>query len=105
MTGVTQHAPADHYAANHQHPANRVLHAIGTPIIAGCVITAILGPNVLGASRRTALGGVAAGSALLLLGHVIEGNRPAILTRRGAVLDAVRRWARGAARLVRQACQ
>ena len=74
MTEVTQPTPTNGYAANHQHPANRVLHAVGIPVIAGCAIAAVLGPTVLGASRRAALGGAAAGSALLLLGQVIEGN-------------------------------
>ena len=90
---------ADLYAANHQHPANRALHAVGIPVIACCSIAALLGPRVVGASRRSALGGVLAGSALLLVGHAIEGNRPAIFQTRGAAVEAVRWWGRSAAAL------
>lgn len=40
------------YAGSHEHPVNRVLHAIGIPIIACGGIAAILGPRVVGVSRR-----------------------------------------------------
>lgn len=102
MTRTTL-AAADVYEATHRHPANRALHAVGIPVIACCGIGGLLGPGVVGASRRASLAGVVAGSALLFLGHAIEGNRPAIFTSSGAALEAVRWWGRGATRLCRRA--
>lgn len=99
MSDNTQHSSADLYAANHQHPANRALHAIGIPMIACCSIAALLGPRAVGMSRRTAVSGIAAGSALLLAGHAIEGNRPAIFTRRSAVFEAIAWWLGSAIRV------
>lgn len=99
MTDSRRHSSADLYAANHQHPMNRVLHAIGIPLIACSALATIFGPRIVGAPRPAALAGVIVGSALLFVGHAIEGNRPAIFTRRGAMLDAVRWWAGGAGRL------
>jgi hypothetical protein len=97
------HGPsAESYETSHQHPANRVLHAIGIPLIAGCSLAALLGPSVAVVPRRSALVGAAAGAALLFLGHAIEGNRPAVFSRRGAVLDSLRWWSGGAARVCRR---
>lgn len=95
MTNETRPSPADMYAASHQHPVNRALHAIGIPVIAYSIFAAVVGPRVAGAPRSAALVGVVAGSALLFLGHAIEGNRPVVLTRPSAVVDAVCWWARG----------
>lgn len=103
MTERTQSTAADTYAASHQHPANRALHAVGIPVIACCGIAAFLGPGLIGASRRVSLAGVVAGAALLFVGHAIEGNRPAIFTRRRAVLDAIRWWGREATRICQKA--
>ena len=100
MTREVHLTNTDGYTESHQHPLNRVLHAVGIPMIAGCAVATILGPGVSRLPRRTALAGVAAGSALLLLGHAIEGNRPAIFTSRKAVLDALRWWTSGARRLL-----
>lgn len=99
MNGQPQETVAGLYAANHQHPVNRALHALGIPVIACCSIAALLGPGVVGVSRRTAVAGVAAGSALLLVGHAIEGNRPAIFARRSAVFEAIGWWVGGAIRV------
>lgn len=103
MTASTQVSPVEAYDRNHQHPANRVLHAIGIPVIAACGLAALVGPNVVGIPRRIGLVGVALGSALLIIGHGIEGNRPAFFRSRRAVPDAVRWWGRGAMRITRQA--
>lgn len=103
MTATTQVSPVDAYDRNHQHPANRALHAIGIPVIATCGLAALLGPDVVGTSRRIALVGMAVGTALLFIGHGIEGNRPAVFRSRRAVLDAVRWWGRGAMRISREA--
>ena len=90
------------YEANHQHFANRALHAVGIPVIACCGIATVLGPGVVLLPRRAALGGVLAGTALLFLGHAIEGNRPAVFAKKSAVLDAIRWWGRGAISASRQ---
>ena len=45
MTPATHDTPMDDYAANHQHPANRVLHGVGIPVIAGYGIAALLRPH------------------------------------------------------------
>ena len=100
MPPETYNTGTDGYAESHRHPVNRMLHAVGIPVIGSCAIAAIVGPAVFRVPRRTALVGVIAGSALLLLGHAIEGSRPVIFTKRGAVRDAVRWWAGGAARLI-----
>lgn len=103
MTNETRSSPVDMYAASHPHPVNRALHAIGIPIIAYSVFAAVVGPRVAGAPRPAALAGVVSGSALLLLGHAIEGNRPAIFTSLRAALEAVRWWGRGVASVCRRA--
>jgi len=87
--------------------------ATSTPSIAFCTrsafpsfacggIAAILGPRVVGVSRRMAFTGVAGGWILLFVGHAIEGNRPAILGNPKAALDALRWWRRGAGRFARR---
>lgn len=102
MIPATQDRTTDEYAGSHVHPTNRALHAVGIPVIACGAIAAVLGPRVVGVSRRTAVAGVAAGWGLLFVGHAIEGNRPAILARPGAAVDAILWWGRGAARVCRR---
>lgn len=96
MTTAISRSPVEAYESSHQHPANRALHAIGIPVIACGGIAALFGPRVTGISRRTAVASVTAGWILLFVGHAIEGNRPAIFAHRGAALDALRWWGRGA---------
>lgn len=103
MTTAMEPTGGELYEANHQHPANRALHAVGIPMIAGGGIAILLGPGVIGVPRRMALIGVAAGTALLFLGHALEGNQPAVFTRKRAVFDAIRWWARGALGVSRRA--
>lgn len=98
MSEPTRIPAAYEYAGSHEDPVNRVLHAISIPVIAFGGIAALLGPRVVGVSRRKALTGVAGGWILVLVGHAIEGNRPAIFGNRRAALDAVRWWGRGASR-------
>ena len=102
MSEPTQTPAAYEYAASHKHRVNRVLHAIGIPVIACGGIAPILGPRVVGVSRRTALSGGAGGWILLFVGHAIEGNRPAILGNLKAALDALRWWRCGAGRFARR---
>jgi len=102
MTAKLEQTPADVYAASHRHPVNRILHAVGIPVMACCGAAAVPGPRVVGATRGGPLAGVAAGSALLLLGHAIEGNRPVVFSKRGAALDGNRWWGRGVMRICRR---
>jgi hypothetical protein len=57
------------YLRRHQHPANRVLHAIGLPVTflvpVWCLVTG---------EWVWALGAFVAGYALQFLGHALEGN-------------------------------
>jgi uncharacterized membrane protein YGL010W len=58
------------YEHEHKNPANRILHALGIPVIfAGIVLLFI--------AWRWGLGLFIAGWVLLFLGHKIEGNKPA----------------------------
>lgn len=59
------------YDREHAHPANRILHGIGIPVILASFVCFVL----LGWKWGAAL--FVLGSALLFIGHRIEGNRPA----------------------------
>jgi uncharacterized membrane protein YGL010W len=87
----------DNYSLHHQHPVNKAAHMIGIPII---VIGAVLAlwPSRLpfGVRRSNAIACCAAGWMLLWLGHVVEGNRPVILSRPSSALDALKWWSRTA---------
>jgi hypothetical protein len=100
----TAESGADIYESTHRHPVNRALHALGIPVLACSGIAAVLGPRIIGAPRGAALAGAGAGLGLLLLGHAIEGTRPAFFrTREAAALHAVRWWCRCAVKLCRRA--
>lgn len=58
------------YKAKHQHPLNRLTHAIGIPLI-------VVSLPLVFFSWRWALALFAAGWAFQFLGHAIEGNSPA----------------------------
>jgi uncharacterized membrane protein YGL010W len=59
------------YDHEHSSPWNKLLHGIGIPVIFAGVIVAAL------TMWRLGLGLFVAGWAMLLLGHRIEGNKPA----------------------------
>lgn len=65
-----------HYLGEHQHPGNRATHYVGIPII---VITPVLA--LVWMDWRWLVGGQVVGWAFQLLGHRIEGNKPALLKR------------------------
>ena len=57
------------YMARHQHPANRVLHAIGLPVTFVLPVVWLVQEQSL-----WALGAFIAGYAMQFLGHAIEGS-------------------------------
>lgn len=101
MTDATRPTDAYFYEANHRHPVNRALHAVGIPVIVCASVATVFGPTI-GVDRRSALLVAATGSALLFIGHAIEGNRPAIFKTATAVPAALRWWGRGITRWSRR---
>jgi len=90
------------YEAEHRHPVNRVLHAVGIPVILLSTAALISPWQPLGLSRKASLAVLAAGWGLLLAGHAVEGNRPAILRTPTAPFSALRWWARGLSKVIRR---
>ena len=64
------------YLAEHRHPLNRATHFVGIPMLVSTPIAAL----VLWDWRWAAWGWIV-GWIIQLLGHRIEGNRPALLKR------------------------
>ena len=64
------------YLGEHRHPLNRATHFIGIPLL---IVTAVCGLVTL--DWRLFVGGQVVGWTFQLLGHRIEGNRPAFLKR------------------------
>ena len=64
------------YLNEHRHPANRLTHMLGIPIIIVTMVAAL----ILW-SWQIFLGGQLVGWFFQLVGHRIEGNRPALLRR------------------------
>ncbi|HEY8187587.1 MAG TPA: DUF962 domain-containing protein [Pyrinomonadaceae bacterium] len=60
----------ENYKAKHQHPLNRLTHSIGIPLI-------VISLPIFFFNWRWALALFVVGWALQLIGHLIEGNRPA----------------------------
>ncbi len=60
----------DHYRSEHQHPINKVCHLIGVPLI-------VISLPLFFFRWRWALVLFITGWVLQLIGHAIEGNRPA----------------------------
>jgi uncharacterized membrane protein YGL010W len=58
------------YEHEHTHPANRILHAVGIPVIFAGIV-------MLFFAWRWGLGLFCGGWAMLFLGHKLEGNHPA----------------------------
>jgi uncharacterized membrane protein YGL010W len=63
----------DDYKSKHQHPLNRLSHSVGIPMI-------VVSLPLFFVSWRWALGLFVAGWILQLVGHAIEGNRPAFFS-------------------------
>jgi len=82
------------YETEHRHPVNRALHAVGIPVVVLSTAALIAPWRPFGLSRTASLAALAAGWGLLLAGHAIEGNRPAILRTPSAALSALVWWAR-----------
>lgn len=62
------------YLLEHTHPVNRATHMVGIPLL---IITLIWG--ILSLNLWIFIGGQIVGWAIQLIGHRIEGNRPALL--------------------------
>jgi hypothetical protein len=93
----------NHYAAEHRHPANRALHVVGIPLVV-LSLAAIASPwRPFGWSRTHALIALAVGSALLVAGHIIEGNRPTVMSNPSAALTSLVWWIRRFTRKPRDA--
>jgi uncharacterized membrane protein YGL010W len=90
------------YEAEHRHPVNRALHAVGIPVIILSTAAVISPWQPFGLSRKASLAGLAVGWGLLLAGHAVEGNRPAILTTPTALFSALIWWARGLSKAIRR---
>jgi hypothetical protein len=90
LAGPRRYSLAD-YENQHQHPLNKAAHAIGISILALSTLALVLPGRAR--RRRVALAGMAAGGALLWIGHAIEGNRPAVLTDPLAAVVALKWWA------------
>lgn len=58
------------YEHEHTHPANRILHAVGIPIIFAGIVMFFF-------AWRWGLGLFCGGWVMLFLGHKLEGNNPA----------------------------
>lgn len=65
------------YLNEHRNPLNRLTHLFGIPIL---LVTGLVG--LFSANWSLLIGGQIFGWALQLLGHRIEGNRPALLERK-----------------------
>ncbi len=65
-----------HYLREHRHPLNRATHFVGIPIL---LITPVLA--LAWRDWRWLVGGQIVGWAWQMLGHRIEGNKPALLKR------------------------
>ena len=62
------------YLNEHRHPLNRATHMVGVPLL---LATAVAGLSL--PSWRIFAAGQVVGWAIQILGHRIEGNRPAVL--------------------------
>lgn len=90
------------YEAEHRHPVNRALHAVGIPVIILSTAAVISPWQPFGLSPKASLAGLAVGWGLLLAGHAVEGNRPAILTTPTALFSALIWWARCLSKMIRR---
>jgi uncharacterized membrane protein YGL010W len=84
----------ENYEAEHRHPINRVMHAVGIPVVVLSTAALISPWRPFGWSWKVPLVALITGWGLLLVGHAIEGNRPAILRTPTAALSALIWWTR-----------
>jgi len=65
------------YLNEHRNPLNRASHMVGIPVLLGTAVAGLATLNL-----PLIVGGQAVGWAIQLIGHRIEGNRPALLKRK-----------------------
>ncbi len=65
------------YLNEHRNPLNRASHMVGIPVLLGTAVAGLATLNL-----PLIVGGQAVGWAIQLIGHRIEGNRPALRKRK-----------------------
>jgi len=81
----------DEYAQSHRHPANRLCHKIGIPMIIGSLPLLIVGVWSSG-TLNIGIWLFAAGWALQFLGHAFEGKPPEFIKDWRFLLVGARWW-------------
>jgi uncharacterized membrane protein YGL010W len=81
----------DEYEGGHRHPANRICHAIGIPMIVTSFLLLGLG-TVVGGLWVWAAALFLAGWALQFVGHAFEGRPPEFLKNWRFLLVGTRWW-------------
>lgn len=82
------------YEAEHRHPVNRALHAVGIPLVLVSVAALASPWWPFDWSRKWAAVPLVGGWVLLFAGHAVEGNRPLILKNPAAALIGAMLWMR-----------
>ena len=81
------------YSQGHQHPANRMLHTIGIPMIVVSIVLAIVGFVAVPVLLRVAIGLFVAGWIFQFIGHAFEGKPPEFFKDWRFLFVGVRWWA------------
>jgi uncharacterized membrane protein YGL010W len=91
MGGKTSQQWVAEYAESHRHPANRLCHTIGIPMIALSVILAIASPFVAGL-WKSALALFVLGWIIQFVGHWYEKKPPEFLRDWRFLFVGLRWW-------------
>lgn len=83
----------DRYNASHLHPVNRVLHAVGVPMIFFSVLLGVAA-IFIAALRLPALLLFVAGWVLQFIGHLVEGKPPAFFSDWRFLVTGLAWWLR-----------
>jgi uncharacterized membrane protein YGL010W len=79
------------YARSHQHPANRLCHTIGIPLVAGSILLAPFTPFVSGLWRYV-LAAFVVGWAFQFIGHAFERKPPEFFSDWRFLFVGLRWW-------------
>jgi uncharacterized membrane protein YGL010W len=80
------------YSESHQHPANRVLHTVGIPMIAISIVVAVVGAAGMPSLLPYAAGLFVVGWILQFVGHAFEGKPPEFFKDWRFLLVGLRWW-------------